>query len=107
MPSTKARGLNPSRTGQHRVSSSLWFGLCALEGFQMARKFSGQRLRTLRLAAGLKPERLALAVDVSVWTVHAYERGTVQPSTSVLVALADTLDTTVDSLLTEAVANVA
>jgi transcriptional regulator with XRE-family HTH domain len=64
----------------------------------VARIFSSQRLRELRLAAGFKPEQLAMRVDRSVWAVHQYERGLTQPSASVLGRLADVLGCNVDDL---------
>lgn len=67
----------------------------------MARQFSGRRLRAARITAGLKPEQLALRVGRSVYSVHAYERGVQVPSARALAALADALDITVDSLLTD------
>lgn len=69
----------------------------------MARCFSGQRLREARVAAGLKPERLALLVGRSVYSIHEYERGRSLPSVRVLVALSDALDVPVDVLLDETV----
>lgn len=64
----------------------------------MARMFSGRRLREVRTAAGLKPERLALLIDRSVYSIHQYERGTALPSVPVLGALADALGVAVDDL---------
>lgn len=62
----------------------------------MARKFSGQQLREARLARGLKPERLAMLIDRSVFTIHQYERGDALPSVTALGALADQLGVDVD-----------
>lgn len=72
------------------------------------RQFSGRRCREARLAAGLKPEQLALCIDRSVYSVHQYERNSQVPSATVLAAIADTLNITMDSLLVdrEAVADV-
>lgn len=64
----------------------------------VARKFSGQRLREHRLAAGLKPEQLALLIDRSVWTYFEYERGKTMPAVSTLGAIADQLGCSVDDL---------
>jgi DNA-binding XRE family transcriptional regulator len=62
------------------------------------RSFSGTRLRALRIERGLKPERLAMLVDRSVWAVHGYERGIGAPSADVIGALADVLDCAIDDL---------
>jgi transcriptional regulator with XRE-family HTH domain len=62
----------------------------------MPRTYSSRRLRQARLAAGLKPERLALLIDRSVWSIHQYERGTVTPPAPVLGQLADQLGCSVD-----------
>lgn len=62
----------------------------------MARSFSGQLIRTRRIAAGLKPEQLALRIDRSVWSVLQYERGVVLPPAPVLGSLADQLGCSVD-----------
>lgn len=69
----------------------------------MARAFSGHRLRRARCAAGLKPERLALLIDRSVWTVHAYERGNAQPTAEVLPRLAAAVGVAIDDLFAEQV----
>lgn len=67
----------------------------------MARTFSGARLRQQRVAAGVKPERLAFTIDRSVWSVHEYERGRANPSADVLGALADALGCPVDAFFAE------
>lgn len=66
----------------------------------MARSFSGQLVRTRRLAAGYKPEQLALRIGRSVWSVLQYERGAVLPPAPVLGTLADQLSCTVDDFFT-------
>lgn len=74
----------------------------------MARCFSGQQLRDARIAAGLRPEQLAVRIDRSVYSVHEYERGRVQPPIDVLLHVCAVLDCTVDDLLAgEAVGSVA
>lgn len=73
----------------------------------MARMFSGLRLREARLAAGLKPEQLAVRIDRSVWAIHQYERGTAQPSTNALVGLSDVLGTPLDTFFAEVSADAA
>jgi ribosome-binding protein aMBF1 (putative translation factor) len=64
----------------------------------MARCFAGRRLRDARIAAGLSPERLALAVERSVFVVHDYERGRALPSVTVLARLAHVLAVPIDDL---------
>lgn len=64
----------------------------------MPRYFSGQHLRSARIAKGLKPEALALRVDRSVYSIHEYERGRAFPSVPVLGALAVELGCSIDSL---------
>jgi ribosome-binding protein aMBF1 (putative translation factor) len=64
----------------------------------MARYFAPQRLRDARIAAGLSPERLALAVERSVFVVHDYERGRALPSVTVLGRLAHVLAVPIDDL---------
>jgi transcriptional regulator with XRE-family HTH domain len=71
----------------------------------VARHFSGQRLRDARIAAGLKPEQLAILIDRSVWSVHEYERGRAFPSVGVLAALSVALHCSVDRFFTEVVSN--
>lgn len=65
----------------------------------MARSFSGRRLRETRIAAGLSPERLALEIERSVYSVHEYERGRVRPPVDVLCRIAAALDCDLDTLL--------
>lgn len=62
----------------------------------MIRTFSGKYLRERRLAAGLRPEQLAIAVDRSVYSILRYERGTADPSSATLGALADCLKCSID-----------
>jgi transcriptional regulator with XRE-family HTH domain len=72
-------------------------------GFPVARCFSGQRLRDARIAANLRPEQLALIAGRSVFTIHAYERGTIHPPINVLAQVSDVLGRSVDDFLTEEV----
>jgi transcriptional regulator with XRE-family HTH domain len=58
--------------------------------------FSGPLLRQQRLAAGLKPEHVALEIDRSTYSVREYELGRVTPSTDVLGKLADIFGCPVD-----------
>ncbi len=62
----------------------------------MARRFSGPQLRAARIAAGIQPERIALDVRRSAFTIHEYETGRVVPPTQIVAALADALGLTVD-----------
>jgi DNA-binding XRE family transcriptional regulator len=67
-------------------------------GPQVPREFSGQRLRKLRLTAGLKPEHIAIRIDRSTYSVREYELGRVTPSTEIVGKLADLFDCPVDDL---------
>lgn len=67
----------------------------------MARSFSGRRLRETRIAAGISPERLALEIERSAYSVHEYERGRVHPPLDVLCRLAGVLQCGVEDLLIE------
>jgi len=67
----------------------------------LTRCFDGQLLRDARVAAHVRPEQLALAVDRSVVTLHAYERGEVHPPVNVLAQIADELGGSVDDFLRE------
>jgi transcriptional regulator with XRE-family HTH domain len=73
----------------------------------MARYFSGPRLREARKSAGLSPEHLAISVGRSSYSIREYEMGRVIPSTTILIAIADTLGRPVDDFLIEEAANVA
>lgn len=73
----------------------------------MARSFSGRRLRDARIAAGKRPERLALDVDRSVYSINEYETERVTPPLSVALKLAAALGCALDDLLTEETARVA
>ncbi|WP_042389696.1 helix-turn-helix domain-containing protein [Streptacidiphilus melanogenes] len=73
----------------------------------MAQRFSGQLLREKRIAAGIRPELLALQIDRSVWSVAEYERGTVQPPIPVLSRIADVLGCALTDLLTDTTATAA
>lgn len=70
----------------------------------MAREFSGEKLRSARMTAGLRPEQLAFHVGRSVYAVHEYERGRARPSVAVLARIADKLAVPIDALFVEAVA---
>lgn len=71
-------------------------------------RFDGHNLREARIAAGLRPEQVALAIGKSVYTVHEYERGRVTPPADSIAALSRLLGVSADHLLgLEVVANVA
>lgn len=53
--------------------------------------FSPRLLRNARLAAGLKPEQLARAVDRAGFTVREYERGRITPTVQTVCRLVDVL----------------
>lgn len=60
---------------------------------------NGRRLAELRCAAGLSQCELAEIVGVAVGTIGNVERGRYVPSLAVLVALAATLEVSLDSLV--------
>lgn len=64
------------------------------------RQFDGTRLRQIRTQRGFRPEALALQINRSVQTLHAYEVGRAQPPVTVLCRLADALGVEVETLLT-------
>ena len=59
----------------------------------------GKEIRELRRKRNLTQEKLAELADLSVPYISHLERGTKKPSLAVLVRLADSLDVTVDRLL--------
>lgn len=62
--------------------------------------FSGELLRDARVAADLKAETVAARIERSVYSVHSYEAGRVQPPAGVVERLAIALDTTSASFYT-------
>lgn len=60
----------------------------------------GARIAALRRQAGLSQTQLARQLQISPSAVGMYEQGRREPSTELLVALARTLNVTVDYLLT-------
>lgn len=66
----------------------------------MSRTFSGPRLRERRLAAGLKPEHVAVGIDRSYYSVREYELGRVTPPADTLGKLADLFGCQVDDFYT-------
>jgi len=64
-----------------------------------AMSFNGGRLLQRRNDFGLKQEQLAIMIGGSQSQISRYESGQDNPSTEVLIGLADALDTTTDYLL--------
>lgn len=62
-------------------------------------RFDGHNLREARIAAGLRPESVALAIGKSVYTIHEYERGRVTPPADAIAALSRLLGVSADHLL--------
>jgi transcriptional regulator with XRE-family HTH domain len=60
--------------------------------------FSGSKLRTLRLAAGLSSTQLAAAVGVSESTIHRAERGAFEPRATTVARIAGALDCRMEEL---------
>ena len=61
----------------------------------------GERIRSLRNAMGLSPDALASKSELSLDVVSDYEKGRRQPEASVLLKIAEALDTTGAYLLGE------
>lgn len=59
----------------------------------------GKRLREIRMQRKLTQQALADAIGVALRSYQCYEQGVREPSISLLVALADTLDVSLDYLL--------
>lgn len=59
----------------------------------------GKRLREVRMTRHITQQVLADTIGVELRTYQCYEQGTRQPSLSLVVALADTLDISTDYLL--------
>ena len=62
-----------------------------------------ENIRTLRKAKGLSQEALAIKLSVVRQTVSKWEKGLSVPDSSMLITLADELDTSVNILLGETV----
>lgn len=58
-----------------------------------------ERLKALRITAGLSQEALALAVETSARNYRRYEAGVSNPALSFAVALADFFDVSLDYLV--------
>lgn len=67
----------------------------------MARNFSGRRLQSERLAAGLSREHIAVAVHRSAHSVREYEWGRVTPTVPTLAGIADLLGCPIDRFFEE------
>lgn len=61
-------------------------------------RFSGERVRKLRLAIGLSSTELAYTCGVSETVVSKYEVGKTTPSVATLAALATALQVKIDDL---------
>ncbi|MGH3798479.1 MAG: helix-turn-helix transcriptional regulator [Pseudonocardiaceae bacterium] len=64
----------------------------------MSRQFSGPALKAARLAAGLTPEQVAVAIGRSAWSIQSYELGRGLPPVPVLAHLADVLGVGIEDL---------
>ena len=62
-----------------------------------------ENIRNLRKAKGLSQEELAIKLNVVRQTVSKWEKGLSVPDSSLLVSLAEELDTSVSTLLGETV----
>lgn len=58
-----------------------------------------KRLREMRMTRHLTQQKLADSLGLALRSYQCYEQGTREPSLSMLVAIADTLDVTTDYLL--------
>ena len=61
--------------------------------------FSGERLRTLRMSAGLSQKKLAEQLNVRHTTISRIEKGEREPSLQLLNLIADFFNVSVDYLL--------
>ena len=68
----------------------------------MPSSLSPARIRAAREAAGLSRERAALAVDRSYHAIVQYESGQTNPSSAILLALAETYGVKVEDLTEKA-----
>ena len=63
--------------------------------------FNGAELHRRRIAAGLRPEHVAVGADVSVDSIRSYENGRVTPRAAVVARLAEALGCEPGDLFTE------
>ena len=73
----------------------------------MPRKFSGAACRAKRVAAGLRPEYVALQIHRTHYAVSSYELDRCVPSTTILAAMADLYGCAIDDFFTKEIADVA
>lgn len=59
----------------------------------------GKQIRKIRVEKHMTQQKLADAVGLALRSYQCYEQGTREPSLSMLIALADTLDVSADVLL--------
>lgn len=69
----------------------------------MARFPAGERLRQMRIAAGLTPEQVAVAVGRSSFTINGYELGKIEPPIHILAQIATYCGVTLGEILDERV----
>ena len=62
-----------------------------------------ENIRNLRKAKGISQEELAIKLNVVRQTVSKWEKGLSVPDSSMLVSLAEELDTSVSTLLGETI----
>lgn len=74
-------------------------GVRSFKGKRAMNRFDGHYLRDARIAAGLRPEQVALAIGKSVYTIHSYECGRVTPAADTIAALSRLLGVSADRLL--------
>ena len=74
---------------------------CAGVGKIMLEGSTGERLRTLRLAKGLRLRELASAVNLNTATVSSIETGKKGPSLAALTRLARFYGVAIDNLIPE------
>ena len=72
----------------------------------MARRFSGDSLRAIRVNADVRAEQLALDVGRSVYTIAGYELGTITPPSDVVGKIADRFGVSIDDLYADTEATV-
>ena len=63
----------------------------------------GKRIREARLKKKMTQDQLSEKADISLYYLGEVERGTKTPSLKVLIAIADTLGVSIDSLLRDTV----
>ena len=61
----------------------------------------GERVRTLRLASGLTQEELCYKAEVELSQIYRIEKGKINPTLSILAAIATALEISIAELLGE------